>query len=95
MSMYSTCNLTRVTFQSENMHYIEETVGAKITVDAKWSGIHDGVTFDIRHKTVSGIRDAEYLISQVLETVLQLKIVIIPKVLLGKVHQLYFCAVVT
>ena len=60
-----------MTFQRENMHYIEETVGAKITVDPKWSGIHDGVTFDIKHKTVPGIRDAEYLISQVLESVLQ------------------------
>ena len=43
-------------------------------MDPKWSGIQDGVTFDIKHKTVPGIRDAEYLISQVLETVRYFKL---------------------
>ncbi len=42
---------------------------AKLSVDPKWSGIQDGVTFDIKHQTVSGIRDAEQLICQILDTV--------------------------
>ncbi len=53
------------------MEYIEEhgVAGSKITVDPKWSGIQDGVTIEIRHKAVSGLREAENLIMQILETV--------------------------
>ncbi len=43
--------------------------GAQVTFNSKWTGIQDGLTFKIAHRDLNGVKEAEYLLSQLLQSV--------------------------
>ena len=55
--------------QNRNIEYITDTTCAEITVQAMWSGARDGLTVVIRHETITGIVNAEFLLYKLLEGV--------------------------
>ena len=48
---------------------MERISGAKITFEAKWRGIQDGLTFKIRDVDFAAVKKAENLLSQLLKSV--------------------------
>ena len=56
-------------FQNQNIKYIMEATRAQITVRASWSGTRDGLSVIIRHETINGIINSEFLLYKLLEGV--------------------------
>ena len=51
------------------MEYIEETTGGRISVDSQPTGMQDGVIITLKHDTLIGVKDTEFLLFKLLETV--------------------------
>ena len=73
MKLTPTRSITTVclylTLQLENLSFIEKNSGAKITFNAKWTGIQDGLQFKIRDEEITAVKEAEYLLRQLLQSV--------------------------
>ncbi len=49
--------------------YIKSMSGADVSFSSKWTGMEDGITFSIADTGVQGIKEAEHLLRQMLESV--------------------------
>ena len=55
--------------QNENFSYIQQVTGSLVKADAQWSGIQDGVTFAVQHKTFSNVKEATELLNKMIDSV--------------------------
>lgn len=58
-----------MSFQKQNLRYIEERCRCRVFAEASWSGVQNGITFTITHPQVSGIQEAEQLLNGILRKV--------------------------
>ena len=55
--------------QNENFSYIQQVTGSIVKADAQWSGIQDGVTFAVQHKSFSNVKEATKLLNKMIDSV--------------------------
>ena len=55
--------------QNENFSYIQQVTGSMVRADAQWSGIQDGVTFSVQHKSFSNVKEATELLNKMVDSV--------------------------
>lgn len=56
-------------FQNENFTYIQNASGSIVTANPHWSGIQDGVSFTIRHRNFSNVKEANDLLVKMIDSV--------------------------
>ena len=65
----SESNTAIFNFQNRNIKYIMEATRAQVIVRASWSGTRNGLSIIIRHETINGIINSEFLLYKLLEWV--------------------------